>query len=145
MERLNRKVVAALTAGIVAACLIIPARGNTALPDTETYDFVKGKYTSLLDEDRGGCGYYARPEAISQNGEIRELTVLHTAGPSGGTMCNGVFSFKVLRVDCNTAEIPTLTESLLLPTGKRKGLRIKVLPIKSAQVNHHFPSLLHPI
>lgn len=75
-----------------------------ALPDQETYDFVRTKYSLLLEETRSGCGYYANPATLTINGDERTLLVLLTRGQTGGSMCNGVFEFQVLSVRCATGE-----------------------------------------
>ena len=84
----------------------VPARA--ALPDQETYDFVTERYSLLLENTRGGCSNYANPDTLSQasdNSPLLSVNVLQTRGEVGGSMCNGVFEFKELSVNCQTAEV----------------------------------------
>ncbi|MEB3277412.1 MAG: hypothetical protein VKK42_00630 [Lyngbya sp.] len=79
-----------------------------AFPDAETVEFVTRKYNVLLENTRSGCGYYANPNTLtvsSQNSSVRELSVLLKPGEISGSMCNGVFEFWVLTVNCQTSEI----------------------------------------
>lgn len=91
----------ALTCGITLPSL-------AALPDQETYEFVSQRYHVSLENTRGGCTYYANPDTLvhdAQNPAMQSLTVLLTRGEGGGSMCNGVFEFKNLTVNCQTAEV----------------------------------------
>jgi hypothetical protein len=85
-----------------------------ALPDQETYDFVTSKYTLLLEQTRGGCGYYANPNTLSITGNERTVSILMMRGQPGGTACNGVFEFQVLSVRCQTGEV-SYSEQLASP------------------------------
>ena len=84
----------------------VPA--HAALPDPETYDFVTERYNLLLENTRGGCSNYANPATLvqdSDNSPLVGVTVLQMRGEPGGSMCNGVFEFKQLSVNCQTAEV----------------------------------------
>lgn len=81
---------------------------QAAFPDAETVKFVTRKYNLFLENTRSGCGYYTNPNTLtrsSENPSLRELSVLLMRGETGGTMCNGVFEFWVLTVNCQTSEI----------------------------------------
>ncbi|HEY9858284.1 MAG TPA: hypothetical protein V6D16_02180 [Candidatus Obscuribacterales bacterium] len=95
-----------VTAIALSLATTVPARA--ALPDQETYDFVTERYTLMLEDTRGGCSNYANPATLSQasdNSPLLSVTVLQTRGENGGSMCNGVFEFKQLSVNCQTAEV----------------------------------------
>ena len=95
-----------VTAIALSLASTVPVRA--ALPDQETYDFVTERYSLLLEDTRGGCSNYANPATLSQesdNSPLVSVTVLQTRGESGGSMCNGVFEFKQLSVNCQTAEV----------------------------------------
>jgi hypothetical protein len=91
--------------GGVALGLALVVPSYAALPDQETFEFVTRRYTLLLEEDRGGCGYYANLDTLTQNGTARTVSVLRMRGESGGSLCNGIFEFKVLSVDCAQGEV----------------------------------------
>lgn len=78
--------------------------GYAALPDEETYNFVISHY-NLLIEDETNCGFYANPNTLAINGNERSVVVLHTRGDVGGSMCNCIFEFQVLTVNCRSGEI----------------------------------------
>ncbi len=68
------------------------------LPDNETYEYIKKRYSLFLETTRDGCVYYANPKQITRENSIRFLSVLLTQG--AGTICNGIMEFQTLRVDC---------------------------------------------
>ena len=84
------------------AMLILPITQplQAGLPDRETYEYVTKRYNVFLEATRGGCSHYANAEQITEKGAIRYLPVLVVRGEGGGTLCNGVFEFISLRVDC---------------------------------------------
>nr|WP_290226502.1 hypothetical protein [Trichocoleus desertorum] len=95
-----------VTAIALSLATTVPARA--ALPDQETYDFVTEHYSLLLEDTRGGCSNYANPGTLSQasdNSPLVSVNVLQMQGEVGGSMCNGVFEFKELNVNCQTAEV----------------------------------------
>ena len=91
---------------IVAVMVPINLPSQAALPDQETYNFVRHKYNLLLQISRGGCSYYANPQTLSVQGNIRVMSVLLTRGDGGGgSACNGIFEFLRLTVRCQSQEI----------------------------------------
>lgn len=95
-----------LTAIALTCGMTLPALA--ALPDQETYEFVSQRYNLPIENTRGGCTYYANPDTLYQNRNnpaIRGLSVLLMRGEQGGSMCNGVFEFKDLTVNCQTEEV----------------------------------------
>jgi hypothetical protein len=92
----------------IALSLASTVPAQAALPDQETYDFVTERYTLLLENTRGGCSNYANPATLSQasdNSALLSVTVLQMRGDPGGSLCNGVFEFQRLSVNCQTAEV----------------------------------------
>ena len=73
---------------------------QAGLPDRETYEYVTKRYNVFLEATRGGCSHYANYEQITEKGATRYLSVLVVRGEGGGTLCNGVFEFISLRVEC---------------------------------------------
>lgn len=84
------------------------------IPDPETYAYIKSRYSLLLHEGRDGCAYYANPKAIAGRANQRRLPVLLASGVNGGSMCNGMFEFRSLLVDCDTNLI-TYTDTVGSP------------------------------
>ncbi|MDX2215806.1 MAG: hypothetical protein SFY66_21260 [Oculatellaceae cyanobacterium bins.114] len=90
-------------AGILGYMGSLPS-SYAALPDEETYNFVISRY-SLLIQDDTDCRYYANPSTLVINGDERRIVVLFTRGDRGGSLCNGIFEFQMLRVNCRLGEI----------------------------------------
>ncbi|NES64412.1 MAG: hypothetical protein F6K24_03640 [Okeania sp. SIO2D1] len=113
---------------ILTIAVALPS--DAAVPDRETFEFIfacfdgwesrvvtqvqrredvnVNKYHLHLQDTRGGCGYYANPNTISQsieNPAIKNLIVLQMRGKPGESMCNGIFNFLRFQVNCNTDEI----------------------------------------
>ena len=88
--------------GCFIAILLLPLTKpvNAGLPDRETYKYVTNRYNVFLEATRGGCSHYANPEQITEKNATRYLPVLVVRGEGGGTLCNGIFEFLSLRVDC---------------------------------------------
>src|SRR6478672_6158163 len=92
----------------IALSLASTGPAHAALPDQETYDFVTERYSLLLENTRGGCSNYANPATLSQesdNSPLLSVSVLQMRGEVGGSMCNGVFEFQELSVNCQTGEV----------------------------------------
>jgi hypothetical protein len=90
----------------ITVCTLSALPSCAALPDTETHNLVTARYHLLLQPGgRGNCSYYANPETLRVNGSERFLSVLHTGSPMDGTVCNGIFEFKVLSVRCDANEV----------------------------------------
>ncbi|MEP0870564.1 hypothetical protein NDA01_12195 [Trichocoleus desertorum AS-A10] len=92
----------------IALSLTSTVSVRAALPDQETYDFVTERYSLLLEDTRSGCSNYANPATLSQasdNSPLLTVRVLQMRGEVGGSLCNGVFEFKQLNVNCQTAEV----------------------------------------
>lgn len=87
---------------ILASLGIFTGSSMAALPDESTYEYVTKKYKTLLETTRSGCSRYANTSNVTSVGPVRYLIVLQTRGDNllSGTMCNGVFEFLSLRVDC---------------------------------------------
>ncbi|MCU0550899.1 MAG: hypothetical protein MUC48_16250 [Leptolyngbya sp. Prado105] len=93
-----------------------------ALPDVETYNFVRNKYSLLMRQSRDGCEFYTDPEFIVARSErpnqsdknIRQLIVLQTMGKDSGSACDGVFQFHYADVNCKTNQI-TMTNGIGSP------------------------------
>ena len=95
-----------VTAIALSLASTVPA--HAALPDPETYDFVTERYSLLLENTRSGCSNYANPATLSQasdNSPLLSVSILQMRGEQGGSLCNGVFEFKQLSVNCQTAEV----------------------------------------
>lgn len=91
---------------LMAVMIPINLQSQAALPDQETYNFVRHKYNLLLQISRGGCSYYANPQTLSVQGNTRVISVLLTRGDvGGGSACNGIFEFLRLTVRCQSQEI----------------------------------------
>lgn len=86
-------------------CSLLSNLSHAALPDPETVEFIRERYSLIIDTQRSGCSYYANPETLGVQGRNRSISVLLMRGPSGGTMCNGVFKFQVLSVQCNSNHV----------------------------------------
>lgn len=100
-----RKILTTVVAfAVLSPCLVAFA----AMPDVETYNFVRRKYTLLIRETRDSCVFYADPEFVTANPrqrDIRQLIVLQTQSDRAGTACNGIFQFLYADVNCKTNQI----------------------------------------
>lgn len=104
-RNLVRKIAVSLT--VISGVLLSTSSSlvsYAALPDEATYNFALSRYNLLVEDDLD-CSYYANPNTLSINGNERSLLVLFTRSDPGGTICDGVFEFQVLRVKCNTGEL----------------------------------------
>jgi len=91
---------------VAGLCLFLGSPALAGLPDEETYNYVKKRYSILIDgKRRGDCSRFARPGSVVKEGSSRYLQVLVTRGESDGTICSGAFSFESLRVDCKTSMV----------------------------------------
>jgi len=107
---------------------ITPVHPSKAhLPDEETYNFVVKRYTLFVDSTRDGCNRYIRPADVYKIGPIRYAIALKlrtnheaTGGNEGGTMCNGVFEFLSLRVDCDRSLISFNPKTASIPNYKEQ-------------------------
>lgn len=95
---------------LAAIALLLPGWSLTAWadgPDRETTEYILKRYTVAVDSTRGGCTIYANPKAVYQGEKAnqRVLPVLQIRGELGGTLCNGVFEFKTLEVNCATKQV----------------------------------------
>jgi hypothetical protein len=88
---------------IAGLCIFAGSPAVAGLPDEETYNYVKKRYSLLVDgQRRSDCSRFARPGSVVKEGTTRYLNVLVTRGENDGTICSGAFSFQSLRVDCKT-------------------------------------------
>ncbi|MBD2464820.1 hypothetical protein H6G89_27850 [Oscillatoria sp. FACHB-1407] len=91
-------------AGLWSAINLSPIPSHAGLPDAETYDFVMSRYNLPIQDDTD-CRYYANPKTLTINGDERRIIVLFTQGDVNSVMCNGVFEFQVLIVNCRLGEV----------------------------------------
>lgn len=92
----------------LTTALMLPVNlpSPAALPDQETYNFVRKRYNFLIEMSRGGCSYYANPQTLSIQENTRIISVLLTRSDvGGGSACNGIFHFLRLTVRCQNREI----------------------------------------
>lgn len=103
---------------LVALSVLSPAiAAVAAMPDVETYNAVRKKYTLLIRETRDSCVFYTDPKFVTANPkqrDIRQLIVLQTQSDSfgvaqganrGGTACEGMFQFQYADVNCKTNQL----------------------------------------
>lgn len=101
-----------MLAGLIPSVLMVSsamASGQSvrlaALPDTDSYKYVTGRYTLYLQSTRSGCTYTANPQTLTRQANLRSMSVLLTRGKEGGSACNGVFKFEQLQVNCSNQKI----------------------------------------
>lgn len=99
-QKILRNVVICCSIPMLLLSVTTPIQAG--LPDEETYEYLLKRYSIFLEAMRDGCSRYANPRHVVKKGSTRSLQVLIVRGERGGTLCNGVFRFESLRVDCQT-------------------------------------------
>jgi hypothetical protein len=94
---------------LVALSVLNPSiAAVAAMPDVETYNTVRKKYTLFIRETRDSCVFYTDPKFVTANPkqrDIRQLIVLQTQSDRGGTACEGMFQFQYADVNCKTNQL----------------------------------------
>lgn len=86
--------------------LFLPGQAQAAYPSREIFDLAVQRYSLKLDSDRSGCANYANPNTLQTLDDYRVLFVIRmTDRDSPGSLCNGVFETKGVRVKCATEEV----------------------------------------
>ena len=98
---------------LVAFSILSPSvAAFAAMPDVETYNFVRRKYNLLIRTTRDSCAFYTDPKFVTVNPrqrEVRQLIVLQTQSDNGGSACNGIFQFQYADVNCKTNQFSFTT------------------------------------
>ena len=89
---------------------------QAAYPPREIFDLAVKRYSVKLDSDRSSCANYANPNTLQHFGEYQTLSVIQMVDrDSPGSLCNGVFAFKVVRVNCSTSDVSYSNTSIVRP------------------------------